>query len=816
MRSRHLTIAAISTLLLRSASALAFTGFPLTNDLWETEQDLHQPVRQLFAAIQERAVAAKVEPISFVETVDVARYGVYVPGSTGSAWLNGFYDDPLFQPNPPWLHGGPDADGLFLVTVGPYSYEWVLPTEAEDDGWGFWDILVEWEVDWSISNAVVSATLTNSIGDYSVEIAGTNYTGATQVTRPLLTAMWQKINEIAPKYAYPGAETNWADWWDSPASKIFSPIVTGTTSNDAWTAAPYLPVVSLSASLHKRGFDVPQLETNVWGIVTGGQAQQLPVATDSDYWTARVLLGSAYYSGTNWASTTNWIGTTNAYAQGAWGTNNVFNPHGIDYAAYFGTGQTAVVEYHGTSVPPPSVTVNLSGWAVVPVVTNRTVTNVVWDGDWPGEDGTLDCEETVIYYTNRVPQQVTETLAISNRSAHLWSVITSVDVTGLGTNTDAISVNWAVDRWVPIDYRLYAEELNRMYYVLSDMRWTVPFAVSGRPSANSPRVVVPGAYHGTAVDLTNSIVKRSGGGASYFSTLYPPPGTWPSNEPYPGESSTRGEFYRPSEQPDTIEDWPYTTIPEYWPHEWGDTNDVPVIITVLAYPGEFAAVSTEVYNLAKPAYTTTSATGTVYLPYAYSHRAVGWDEPHTAIPFPTNAIFSYDAQASVVTEWMGSANLAISIYLPTNNYTGQIFLGDFSDAMSFAHLNCASGTLYEGCHGGPDDTISAGPGEVLSGAYPPYLYDTNTWVEVTPPYPFDGNGVLDAPRVMTAIDIGEAGTNLTYTITGCTGMYPERAETPSIPAWGSVYEGLRLQDTQARGYHTTHLYVVLDWDFEYR
>ena len=802
----------LATLILLPLSARAdFTGFPLTNDLWETAQDEYQPVQQLFAAIQERALAARALPISFVEEVAVSRYGVVVGAETNTADMTTLFNDPdgFLPSGPPWMYGDPDGDGKFLVSVGPYYLEWVLPIATSGSS-GDWAITIEWVEDSYISNAVVSVTLTNNIGDYDVTVGGSNYVGVTQVTRPLLTAMWDKIEEIAPSFVYPGSETNWADWWDSEECLRYSEVLRyegALESNDVWTVEPYLPYVSLSSAMHSRGFEVKDLETNRWGIVVGGSARMLPV-TSTNYWTAKVSFGQVSRGTNAWGG----FADTNEYLLA---TNSFENPRGIDYWYYTDAAPRPVVAYYGISTSPPSVSVEFTGIAVFTEVTNtlQSVTNTVWDGDWP--DGYLSCSITTSRsLTNLVTREVSETLGIGDSSTNMWTRITDISVTGGGTNADTVALEWAVGRWVPLDYRLYAEELNRMYYVLSDMQYTCPFSSGGNyPVPREPRAVVTGSMT-NLLSLTGSVHKATAGALSGFSTSNGMADV--AGMPYQGNTAYAfGEI--DLGQAETIPSWPYTEVPDHWPHSWGDTNDVPVIINVSNRPPSLATVQSELRTLAEEGYTTNSG-APFYLPHAVSARSFyyyGYDE-EVAIPFPSNT--PPDSLLGAGGEYMASSDMGFDFSVGGTNWQGHIFMGDYSDKWLYAHMDCATGTVSRGdsfvAYSG---ATNSGPGGVAVGVrYPFTMLDPVTFEYLDTTIPFDGNGVLTTLRTMEDIAVSGGSTNFEYTIRGCTANFPERAAAPIIPVFGEPYENVGLAYVQVLGYNATHLFVILEWDFEYK
>ena len=168
-------------------------------------------------------------------------------------------------------------------------------------------------------------------------------------------------------------------------------------------------------------------------------------------------------------------------------------------------------------------------------------------------------------------------------------------------------------------------------------------------------------------------------------------------------------------------------------------------------------------------------------------------------------------------EFVTSASISFDFGLGGTNWSGMIFLGDYSDKWRYAHINCQSGTLYRGgSYFSSDSSLSAGPGDELSLSYPFTMYDPTTFAYINTTIPFDGNGVLFEPRQMQGISVSGGTTSFVYTVGGTTNTHPSRPSAPSIPVEGATYASTRLANAQIKGYHTTHLFVILEWDFEYK
>ncbi len=830
MRLREYIIWAmsISALLSAELASAAFTNFPLDKVDWHMQQDLNTPVRQLFAAINERAVAVEADPIEYIEDVLLYSYGVTVLPSTGSAGpLYSEFDNPNFRPGipPPWVHSRyPDGAGRFQVTVGPYDEEWVLPTSAiYDPEFDEWEIFVEWTRPGYTNIERVYATITNSIGPYSVTYEGTNYTGQTFVKRDLLDTMWDKLEEVAAYYVYPGSETNWADWWASSSSRDYDVIQRATNAFSIWMASPYVPRLSVDAALYRQyGTNVMiDLRLNRWGLFESGVAERIP---SSDYMpTSTVSMARGWWSGTNWQT----VVQPSAYQGYDFVAGDVPSPYGMDlrhYSQTNGTPSRPEIIYTGTNATPPLINITLEGTTVKLAHTNEnTVTNITWNGVWDPYTGVgLSCVVTNDHEQVLVPSSsAIETLAIGSTSTNCWIKISMVSVTGSATNSDAWTMQWVdVDQWENINHHLYSEELNRMYHVVTQLVYTLPFAQGPDTTKPwEPRAVVTGS-NTNMLDLAASQIRRSRLSRTSWSTNYP----FFSSElsqVYNGERAALGEFdLGTGEQPATTINWPFTGIPAHWPHSWTySTNDPPddPVITVSNRPPAKASVIPTVYTLAKNEYDDSADTNTLYLPFALSFRGVGWGINNTAAPVNPDPVGNPDPLKPQVyvagySEWLGSADLAFDFEVPTNA-SAALWFGDYSGRWGFADFDICPPTRGES-YAGPE-TASSGPGPCDQLRYPFYLYaNAEADYALRWPYPWDGNGVLTDYDLMHHVDMG-SGTNVIYTLAGTTSAYPPRAEEPSSPAVGDLIPGYRLADAQVMGYHITHMFIIFEWDFEY-
>jgi len=793
-----------------------FDGFPLTNFSWYVEQDLHTPIRTLFAAMQERAHAAQVAPLQYVEEVRLYPENRYTPGSEGSIVLYEIWDGPIFGGPPAWIQDGPDGDGKYLVTIeGVFDTQWVMPESVVyREDLADYEITFTWNVTGYRSTIWHTANVTNNIGQYTVEYEGTNYTGETYVTRELMDAMWAKIKEVAPRYVYPGAETNFVDWFASSNALVMNITWTNTTagdSNGVWATGPYVPTVNVPMALHRAGVDVPDLATNQWGIVTGG-SNVLPPYDDSVMSTVGLARGWYSSNSAAWAVSV-------AAGEYFYATNVVPSPYNIDLVHYLTDTNSSRPQllYALTNAAPTNLTVTLSGWCADRVITNTIIaTNVVWDGVWP--TAVLSCLVTTNEQWALIPVETTETISLGDYATNVWVVVTNATTTGTATNSEAWTLQWEVNRWSGINHQLYSEELNHMYYVLREMRWTMPFAHNGE--FNNRRTIDIPPSKTNFFSGAGSFNQATLGGVSSFTSNYPF-FSLAIDIPYNGLTPAVGEF-----DYDQVEDevlWPYTAIPQHWPHGWDDTNDVPTTVIVSNRPPSFAGVMAEVDAIAKDNYDLGITTNVFSLPYAFSFRATGYGLDTKAAPYPhptsphwtpgltpvaafsslyASATLAFDADTSYTTNLSATA-------------TGHIYLGDYSDRWQLAQLLCPDpdkGDYYL-----TYTPIGNGPGNCFSWRYPflPLEYDAveEEWGFRDAHHPFDGNGLLTDYREMMHIDAGSVGTNFSYTLSGCGTNYPTRAVNPVV---NQELGGMIAAHVQMKGYQTTHMYLIFDWQFEHQ
>ena len=798
MLSRQFITWVILTSLHLSGSVLAFTNFPLTEYTWEDQHATNQPITQLFNAIQERCAAAFVEPLKYVEDVLIDRRYVNDPGVVATLYY--WPDFPGWEFGDGAVFAGP-AGGAYLVTIPPYyDHEWVTANSAvynEDlDGW----VLTFECVPPSRYIEDVYTTITNSFGPFEYDLDGINRTGVAQVTRPLLNAMWDKIDELCTKFVYPGDPTNtWVEWFDGAMSVDYKALRVGNPTYDQWTVAPYLPRVTLDYALARREIEVtPEPTANRWGIINSNTAQKLPVTPGDNYWSSTVLFASAIYN----QASNSWKGPNDLVAPAGGGSDGLGGRFGINYFFYSGTNATAYLRYDGKQPTPPAASVHLTGYQAVIAVSNEFVTNVTWNGSWI-DGANLSCEvttNTTIYLDGRAAD---ETIAYGEHSTSMWTKVSTMEVSGGSfTNGDTYSLVWDIDHWMPVDYRLYAEELNRMYYVLCDMRYSVMYEQTRNGAG--PRVAAQAQPHLSVYSVTRStdMVSSTFGGSVY------------EQKPYAGIGTASGEVDLGSEQPDTVVGWPFTGTPSNWPHSWdGDVISV-------TRPPDLAAAMSEIGGLARASYNSNVASNSLYLPYAISFRGFGWGLTPIAIPYQTDPVSPVPTVYSgFYQQTYASADLVLSCTnMPGTNWTGAVYLGDYYDYYSGATIECTT-NLERGVAIVLDDEATSGPGKTYRLIYPFGEVDPYTGFGLSATIPWNGNGVIEESHKMTEIEVDGAGTtSLDCTIKGTTGSYPVLGGgTLTLHSEESFGDGnIRYADAQVTGYHTTHLYLIIDWDFKYK
>jgi hypothetical protein len=509
------------TLTLTSLSARAgFDGFPLsasTNDIgrnWLTAQEGWQPVRKIVNAIEERRTAVHLPPLQYVENVvvetgmvtnaveEVIRivasgfpesdangiytpwFGYYVKDGTPTYYIEEDYL--LYETG--WTISRGIFDEVYHSYTGPASSNWRdYYTEVPVAGITTESITPAYI---EVYQGLKTISITNQFGNFSVAADGTNYTGITYVTRDLLDYLWASIEELSEHYVLPGDEdwdeegfSAWDSWFSGsrfldyrvPAhSGWLQPYIGGSVlesqvAKETWGVQPYLLKAYPAIIYDKLGFtnSVYNLQSNDWGIVTSGEYRTLPVL-NADYESSVVLAEATYGTNTGWQT---------GYMQ------IVTNRHGADleyYADYesrVNSSDYARLKYTGTG-DDPGISATISGVVAVLLPTNTITTNLYWNTQFNiNAELTSAIETNTTWYLSY--SNATETLntVSGDRTAHAWAYIDSFHASGTYTTDVSVALLWDVRKWEPISYRLYAEELDRMYYALKYMRFSL--AVEG-------------------------------------------------------------------------------------------------------------------------------------------------------------------------------------------------------------------------------------------------------------------------------------------------------------------------------------------------
>jgi len=207
-------------------------------------QDLHEPLLQLWNAINERCYAAGQTPLGLVETTVLD--DVWMSTNT---YVDGFWY---------WSWAGPDTNGLWLIGFeGAYPDELVLVLPQQIDGddvyYGGMFVSNRWQT-------TVEVTTTNHFG----AIEGGSVTGFPFVSRALLTTMESKLDALATFYKYPGTNDSWSAYWASTQSVYRMAIYNGLNR-----FAPRVPALSVAKVWVDSDLGyATNITSNAWGEVT--------------------------------------------------------------------------------------------------------------------------------------------------------------------------------------------------------------------------------------------------------------------------------------------------------------------------------------------------------------------------------------------------------------------------------------------------------------------------------------------------------------------------------------------------------------------
>jgi len=822
-RAMRIGFCALATLFPAGHAMAGWDGFPLSTNTatgWYSLHQAHEPMRQIVEACRERfaAVALTNQP-TYVETYTVdagVTNEIYAPDLawylTFGYWLG--YDEP-------------DAQGRYLIYYNGANV-WVTPLQVDASVGPEWTYVLynEGPVITNVSYLTLTVTITNTpddfkFGEFVVDVDGNSCTGHAYVTHGLLNMLWGGlatqlgsngvwlVQEHATNAAW-YSDTNLIDYTSSIQGPVQNFLADEPYeamarkyymdhSHTGWTVRlPEPPRLSPAYVWDKHGLGrIEGRTTNAIGMVTGGAVSLFEPPTNLYF---AVPLAETSYTRTNRVnlSTNDVPQWTNYYG---WVSRTFSNEAGVDYTnAVLGGIPRPVLVYTGTnSVEGLSVTITGSAYVVTSVLTtNPAATNLVWNKDY----------DAPVFTTNAIPESIITNLVIAinngavdtlepgEESAFYWHTIESISGEGTpeSNRVTTLSLVWTNSAWLSAPNRLYAIQLDRLYYTLDEMR----FVHGGAPDPDG-FLRITNTVYGYMTE-TGPVGWASNGLASY-----PDYGT-NMLEYYLGDTYGDGPEGSYSGQP-----WRnYGNMPDWWQYTNGIayTNDDPYGIVYRWVPTNpppvKAAAMAQVKAARESSWTTTNQLVYADLepPYSWSIRQVAADPGSYAGGDPVSygpryAAYDERAQSAMVYLAVGVSHVGTGVqsraFVMAGDYSGMYATNAWSKFLE----------IPEGFRRGPSAIVDSGP----SFDAPPieYYEPGGYWA-----YPHN-DSVLPSPMQMyVVLSTGWQSTNQYPVGTIGSADIPQRAAEPMFK---EVSDALW---NELRGYQATRIWVVLEWAFEYR
>jgi hypothetical protein len=573
---------ALVLLIAAAASHAGFSGFPLStsHNTWTEAQQAVQPLEQLWAAIDERCAALAIAPLGSVvetNTVDVgwAATNSYLGGGWHMVW------------------DGPDELGRYEIYLDG-EFLWVIPQQYDPEGWG--SVFIDGYALTNYYQVTTNVVTTNQMGAFSYH----SVTGFTYVTREVLDLFWEKLDELAPKFVYLG--TNTPESWFAQEKTRYEYL-----GGAAWMASAELP---------------PPLQT-------------APVLGDAGVGFEWVRLWRSHlfnlYSEFPWAEIvqSNALDTLLAEARTELSGTVVYSrdsPAIIPeyYLVGPGTNSPAMprMAYYGTNDPAAFTT---------------TLTGYVWTATYITNTSSFDYfgtpVPTGIVYSGASALPATEDVAATGSSTNIWQSVYIASVAGMTNWADTIALKWEIP--AISSYRLYAQELDKMYAILVAMKF------AELPLFDAPQVP---NYWGYASEYATFRERTQESAYTFwgpYSEAFITSGSNP--EPPPGTTNTYADAVSIVR----------ATNNAAWSASPGDKTNRPTAFMPVAQYGTGAAITYEQYA--------DYANTTSYWQGVYSEEKVAARVDVTLSNIPTGTPFT-------VSVFLGGYTLA------TTNETGEMVL----------------------------------------------------------------------------------------------------------------------------------------------
>lgn len=878
MKRFILSLLLLASSVCQSLADKGFDWYPMTNASYYTVLTNYNPIADLVEAINERCLVAGQDELEFIENVNIQ-----FPEVDNEAWASIFF--------------GPYPDGDYMVLGDPpcpYFFEKV-PSYGYQFGDGGTFGLGYSLVRWTDPAEIQTWTVTNQFGRFVVtnNTTGVIATGDTFVTRSLINTMWDKIEDLAPNFiSYYTNETLLGEggstsWFSSQESILKEDRELIGDYNDAWGLSPYILPVTLPTVWQTYNIPVFEASSNYWGIITNGTVEYYPV-NDSNVYNGAVIIADGICTN---ASTGKWkINFKDHNGSVYWpaGPSPDYNPYNVDYKWYLDNPtDTNRLRFAHTSTNTsfnPNIEITFRGKKFIKTYdapVGQLYTN--WNGVTPLSDGDLIFTN---YYTSNAVYTLTEqteSLKLGEYSTNVYVHLDpdSITITGTANYTnETVTLLWNIGHFYEqasnpyLQYRLYAEEFNRMVQALDAMRYTLynswektdnyvsnlgPYGLGYVGDLNTNYIstnstICIGSVAGNHPWVTNNQTwclsappKSEGGPLIQSYTSY--------DFPLVASLGIIGGEYDDGQSNEVKRD-PYTPqnasrsrgIPAWWPttNTYKELDSPYIESTVLATsrPPNLVTLKSEVRSLVNNglAEDISGYPGNLFyqkfLPFALTYRILqirsaevnsGWDYD-AGTPWTDYDLFG---EACYYKENAAYADTTFNVLIPSNTPPGTIYAayGDFTPTWDGARIKDATELLDDLYKGSRETGFLTNASVTLSISVDDSdelpvkseLENPDETVRFTClPMKWDGNGKLTANNTIHIEQLNTFTTDINNnqwingTVYGTDDNSPDwgtRVLTRPSFEYPTLDVRENLMDIDVQGYTTTHLYLIIKWDF---